>query len=351
VTSPTGQTLEEERRIAHTGILARLTGHFARHPWRTIGTWVAIIVVLFALNAGFAGTLSNDFRVPGTDFQKATDLIEEKFGAQEGEALRVVLAAPEGQTLTTPERRQAVAEILALSVAGQRELNERVQRTTPIDDPVADGSRTLSEDGRIAFFDVQFDRTGFELPRDRVEALEERIREAGADVGIQAEFTGPAEVPPPEQGASEILGLIAAFLIMLALFRALVPTLIPIVFAIVAVMCAFLLLFLAAALTNFNTIVQILVPMIGIGVGIDYTLFIVTRHRQLLHDGLSPQEAAAAAGATAGRAVIFAGLTVAISITGLALIGLDFITKLGLGSALGVVTAVALATTLLPAIR
>ncbi len=90
--------------------------------------------------------------------------------------------------------------------------------------------------------------------------------------------------------------------------------------------------------------------MIGLGVGIDYTLFIVTRFRQFLHDGLSPQEAAAAAGATAGRAVIFAGVTVAISITGLALIGLDFITKLGIGSALGVLTAVLLATSLLPAV-
>src|SRR4029077_13025986 len=103
-------------------------------------------------------------------------------------------------------------------------------------------------------------------------------------------------------------------------------------------------------LTHFNTITEILVPMIGLGVGIDYTLFIVTRFRQFLHDGLSPQEAAAAAGATAGRAVIFAGVTVAISITGLALIGLDFITKLGIGSALGVLTAVLLANSLLPAV-
>ena len=98
----------------------------------------------------------------------------------------------------------------------------------------------------------------------------------------------------------------------------------------VAVLGAFLILFLAARVTHFNTIVEILVPMIGLGVGIDYTLFIVTRFRQFLHDGLTPQEAAAAAGATAGRAVIFAGVTVAISITGLALIGLDFITKLGI---------------------
>ena len=113
---------------------------------------------------------------------------------------------------------------------------------------------------------------------------------------------------------------------------------------------AFLLLYLAARLSDFNTITPILVSMIGLGVGIDYTLFIVTRFRQMLHDGLTPPEAAAAAGATAGRAVIFAGTTVAISITGLAFIGIDFITKLGVGSALGVLTAVILANTLLPAI-
>src|SRR4029079_15658245 len=156
--------------------------------------------------------------------------------------------------------------------------------------------------------------------------------------------------PPPETGSSEIIGLIVAFFILMVLFRALVPSLIPLLFAVVAVASAFLLLYLAARLSDFNTITPILVSMIGLGVGIDYTLFIVTRFRQMLHDGLTPPEAAAAAGATAGRAVIFAGTTVAISITGLAFIGIDFITKLGVGSALGVLTAVILANTLLPAI-
>jgi RND superfamily putative drug exporter len=101
---------------------------------------------------------------------------------------------------------------------------------------------------------------------------------------------------------------------------------------------AFLLLYILAGLTAINTITPILVSMIGLGVGIDYSLFIVTRFRQLLHFGLSPQDAAAEAGRLAGRAVLFAGLTVAISVTGLAFIGLDFVTKLGIGSALGVLT-------------
>ena len=197
---------------------------------------------------------------------------------------------------------------------------------------------------------MQYDQTGFELPRSGVVSAEDQLRSIGDQAGIQVEFTGEAENAPPTQGISDIIGLVAAFVILMVLFRALVPTVIPLLFAITAVLGAFLILFLAARLTHFNTVTEILVPMIGLGVGIDYTLFIVTRFRQFLHDGLSPQEAAAAAGATAGRAVIFAGVTVAISITGLALIGLDFITKLGIGSALGVLTAVLLATSMLPAV-
>jgi RND superfamily putative drug exporter len=115
-------------------------------------------------------------------------------------------------------------------------------------------------------------------------------------------------------------------------------------------MSAFLLLFILAGLTDINTITPLLVSMIGLGVGIDYSLFIVTRFRQLLHEGLSPADAAAEAGASAGRAVLFAGLTVAISVTGLAFFGLDFVTKLGIGSALGVLTTVLIANSLLIAV-
>jgi putative drug exporter of the RND superfamily len=125
---------------------------------------------------------------------------------------------------------------------------------------------------------------------------------------------------------------------------------IPIALAIVALITAFMLLFILAGLTTINTITPLLVSMIGLGVGIDYSLFIVTRFRQLLHDGLSPVDAAAEAGASAGRAVVFAGLTVAISVTGLAFFGMDFVTKLGIGSALGVLTTVLIANSLLIAV-
>ena len=239
--------------------------------------------------------------------------------------------------------------MLAAGTASQRSLDEKKSDVSAITSPLAAGSQQLSKDGRVAYFDVQYDKTGFQLPRSG----HRRPREPAAPIASPPVWRSSSPARPRTRRRRRAAATSSAspgFFILMVLFRALVPTVIPLLFAIVAVLGAFLLLFLAARLTHFNTVTEILVPMIGLGVGIDYTLFIVTRFRQFLHDGLSPQEAAAAAGATAGRAVIFAGLTVAISITGLALIGLDFITKLGIGSALGVVTAVLLANSLLPAV-
>ncbi|MBA3841426.1 MAG: MMPL family transporter [Actinobacteria bacterium] len=338
------------QRLAHTGALARFAAGCARHPWRVIGGWLLVFVCLIGLNAAFHGKLINDFKIPGSDTQRATDLITAKFGAQKGAALRVVVAAPTGERLDGAARTAAIGRMLTAGTASERTLDDQRNDASAIDSPLTNGSRRLSESKQVAFFDIQYDRTGFELPRSGVVAVEDQLRSIAAPAGLDVEFTGEAESAPPSQGSSDLIGLLAAFVILMVLFRALVPTVIPLLFAITAVLGAFLILFLAARLTHFNTVTEILVPMIGLGVGIDYTLFIVTRFRQFLHQGMTAQDAAAAAGATAGRAVIFAGATVAISITGLALIGLDFITKLGIGSALGVLTAVLLATSLLPAV-
>jgi putative drug exporter of the RND superfamily len=210
-------------------------------------------------------------------------------------------------------------------------------------------AQTFSKDGRIAYAEAQFNETIEDKDRDQVVAVEDAVRNVVQPAGVTVEYNGEAEFPPIEQGTSEILGLLAAIVVLLIVFRTFTAMLIPIALAISALVTAFLLLYILAGLTDINTITPILVSMIGLGVGIDYSLFIVTRFRQLLHEGLPPREAAAEAGASAGRAVLFAGLTVAISVTGLAFIGLDFITKLGIGSALGVLTTVFLANSLLPA--
>jgi putative drug exporter of the RND superfamily len=345
-----------ERRAAHerlaTGGLARWTRACARHPWRVVGTWVGIVALLVVLVGAVGGSLKDEFEIPGSDTQKATDLIESEFAAEQGGVLNLVFAAPEGEQLDTPERRAAIEEAIAKlqteEFAPTGTDPEGEAGITEVADPF--DPATVSDDGRIAYAEAQFDRVIYEEDRDRVVAVQDAVRETVEPAGVIVEFNGDAEFPPIEQGTQELLGLLAALIVLVIVFRTFVATMIPIALALTAVATAFLLLYILAGLTDINTITPLLVSMIGIGVGIDYSLFIVTRFRQLLHEGLSPQDAATEAGASAGRAVLFAGVTVAISVTGLAFFGLDFVTKLGIGSALGVLTTVLIANSLLIAV-
>ena len=348
-----GQRLSAHERLS-TGALAGWTRACASHPWRVVLSWVGIFAALIVLVATVGGSLRDEFEIPGSDTQKAVDLIESDFASEQGGVLNVVFAAPEGERLDTPGRKAAIAKAIALlrspefSAAKGAEPVDGTPKLTSVGDPFA--ASTFAKNGRIAYAEAQFDQTIEDKDRDGVVAVEDAVREAVASAGITAEYNGEAEFPPVEQGTSEMLGLLAAIIVLLIVFRTFVATLIPIALAITAVATAFLLLFILAGLTDINTITPILVSMIGLGVGIDYSLFIVTRFRQLLHDGLAPRVAAAEAGASAGRAVLFAGLTVAISVTGLAFFGLDFVTKLGIGSALGVLTTVLIANSLLLAV-
>ena len=345
-----------DRRLAHerlsSGALARWMRACASHPWRVIISWVGIIAALIVLVGTVGGSLKDEFEIPGSDTQKATDLIESEFAEEQGGVLNLVFAAPAGERLDTQEREAAIeAAIAKLKTDEFKPTGTDPEGEAGIEnvgDPFSEN--TFSDDGRIAYAEAQFDRVIYEEDREKVVAVQDAVRETVEQAGVTVEFNGDAEFPPIEQGTQELLGLFAALIVLLVVFRTLVATAIPLALAIVAVMSAFLLLFVLAGLTDINTITPLLVSMIGIGVGIDYSLFIVTRFRQYLHEGLPPREAAAEAGASAGRAVIFAGLTVAISVTGLAFFGLDFVTKLGIGSALGVLTTVLIANSLLIAV-
>jgi RND superfamily putative drug exporter len=341
-----------ERRAAHerlsTGALARWARANARHPWRVIASWLAIVVLLVTLVATVGGSLKDEFEIPGSDTQKATDLIESEFAEEQGGVLNVVFAAPPGERLDTPRRRAAVQRAIARLRSPEFKPTKDKVGLESVGNPFS--KDTFSDDGRIAYAEAQFNKVIYEKDRDEVVAVEDAARETVEPAGVTAEFNGDAEFPPIEQGTQELLGLLAALIVLMIVFRTFVATTIPIALALSAVATAFLLLFILAGLTDINTITPLLVSMIGLGVGIDYSLFIVTRFRQYLHEGLSPTDAAAEAGASAGRAVLFAGLTVAISVTGLAFFGLDFVTKLGIGSALGVLTTVLIANSLLIAV-
>ena len=348
----TAEEPESDRLAAHerlsTGGLARWMRACATHPWRVIVAWVGIIALLIVLVGAIGGSLKDEFEIPGSDSQKAIDLIEEEFASEQGAVMNLVFAAPEGETLDTPERRAAIEDAIAQLQTDEFAPTEETAGIESVGDPFADD--TISDDGRIAYTEAQFSETIETEDREEVVAVQDAVRAAVEPAGITAEFNGEAEFPPIEQGTQELLGLFAALIVLIIVFRTFVATMIPIALALTAVGTAFILLFILAGLTDINTITPLLVSMIGLGVGIDYSLFIITRFRQALHEGLSPADAATEAGASAGRAVLFAGVTVAISVTGLAFFGLDFVTKLGIGSALGVLTTVLIANSLLIAV-
>ncbi|MSO47909.1 MAG: MMPL family transporter [Thermoleophilia bacterium] len=323
-----------------TGLLARLTGVIAAHPWRTIGIWVLIIVGIFVAAGTIGGQLQNKFTIPNSDAQKATDLLQREFPARAGDSATIVFHT-DGK-LTDAQNKATVGKIIAAA--------KTVDHVTGAGDPFAKQGGSISTNGNVGFVDVQFDGQGWDLPANVIPDFKDATAQAAAGSSVQIAYTGQAVEEQPQQGASELIGIGVAIIILLIVFGTLIPALIPIILAILAVALGIGILTIAAGFTDFNTITPILASMIGLGVGIDYSLFILTRFRQALHDGATPKDAAAVAASTAGRAVIFAGTTVAISVVGLATVGLDFITKMGIGASLSVLTSVAIAVTLLPAV-
>jgi RND superfamily putative drug exporter len=309
---------------------------------------VGIFAVLAVLVVTIGGSLRDQFTIPGADSQRGTDLIESQFKSEQGSVLNIVFAVPARERLDTPQRRAAIDRAIASLRTAEFKPTSGHAGIESVNDPFRGGR--FAKDGRIAYSEAQFDRVIYSKDRHAVVAVENAVRKDVAPAGVTVEYNGEAEFAPIQQGTQELLGILAALIVLLVVFRTFTAMFIPIALAITALLAAFLLLFTLAGLTDFNTITPLLVSMIGLGVGIDYSLFIVTRFRQLLHEGLSPRDAAAEASASAGRAVLFAGVTVAISVTGLAFFGLDFVTKLGIGSALGVLTTVLIASSLLPAV-
>ena len=184
--SANGTRIGEEKRIAHTGALARCAGHCARHPWRVVFTWLGIFVALIGLNAAFHGTLVNDFKVPGTDFQKATDLINAKFGGQKGAALRVVVAAPAGPAPRLAERPGRDREDAGRRPGRRRRsLDETKADVSTITNPLGRG-RASALEGRAGSRSSTSSSTrpGSSCRAPDVVELEDQLRAIGAPAGI-----------------------------------------------------------------------------------------------------------------------------------------------------------------------
>ncbi len=317
--------------------LFRLGRRTARHPYRTLGVWLLIAVAVFSLNASFGGEVANDFRVPGVEAQQARDLLKERFPTQSGTAGLVVFHVGEGR-LDEPARRSEIATALERLRTGDH--------VTLVTDPFDLSGPTVSPDGRTAFTNVQYDRQTLDrVSYDQAVSAVERTRAAGIQTEISGSIASAADAVEGREG----IGLVVAVVVLLVAFGSVIAMGIPIGTAVLGLAVGLGGIGILAGITSVPEVSPMLAAMIGLGVGIDYALFVVTRHRQHLHEGMSVADAAGRANATAGQSVLFAGTTVVIALVGLLLADIPSITTMGAAVAIVVLVAMAMAVTMLPA--
>ena len=317
-------------------LLYRL-GHFSgRHPWRVLGTWILIAVAAFALNSSIGGASNDTFTLPGAESQRAADALNDRFPSQSVYTSQVVLHADEG--LTTRTAKQAIdAGVTALA---------DVPHVVDVSNPFDARGPTVSTDGRTAFTTVAFDTDKIALPE--YEAAHSATK-AMRDAGIQVEYNGLLGYAKGEQEpGSEMIGVGVAIIVLAIAFGSLVAMSLPIAVALIGLLVGTSAIGILSGVMTVPSITLIVASMLGLGVGIDYALFILARHRQNLDDGMTVPEAVGRANATAGLSVLFAGVTVVVAIAGLQVSGIPMLTMMGWGSALMVAIVMLAAVTLLP---
>jgi RND superfamily putative drug exporter len=327
-------------------MLERLARWSYHHRWAMVGIWVVALVGTNFLAASAGGDYSQDFSLPGAESQEAYDLLNDKFPAFAGETADIVFQADD-------VRDPAVEEALTALFAELEEVDLVLPAPEGITSPYSEqGASQISEDGTIAFATLHFESLDgesvpIEVGQEILRLAEDAERpglaiEPGGSVIAFAEFQEP--------GGAEMFGFLAAIIILLVTFGSFIAMGLPILMALVGIGIGLALVMLFANFLTVPDFTPQLASMIGIGVGIDYALFIVTRYRQHLHTGDDPERANLIAIVTAGRAVLFAGTTVVISLLGILLMGFAFVEGVAIGGAATVLVTMLASVTLLPAV-
>jgi RND superfamily putative drug exporter len=318
--------------------LYRLGGWAFENRKKVLLGWMAVLAVVIASAVAFSGQFSEKFEVPGTESQRAQDLLYEKYPGAGGASARVVYRAPQGQTLTDERNKAAVMESVKQA--------SKAKDVSQVIDPYS--AKAISKDGTIGYADVVYPDPADEIDDAARHELEQSADPA-KEAGMQVEFGGGL-VTEEHKSTAELLGMMVGFLVLAITLGSMVAAGLPLLTALIGVGIA---VGSVTALTGFIELTDTattLATMLGLAVGIDYALFILSRYRQNVSDGLEPRDAAAQATGTAGSAVVFAGMTVVIALVGLVVVGIPFLTSMGLAAAGAVVIAVLIATTLLPAL-
>ncbi|MGV9707503.1 MMPL family transporter [Streptomyces sp. NPDC003483] len=304
--------------------------------------WLALLMLAGVGAATASSATSATFSLPGTESQRAFDLIEKRFpdSNADGATARVVLRAADGQRLTAAVQKDAVRQVVA-------DLRSGSDQVAAVADPYQ--AEAVSKDGSTAYVSVTYKVT----PPEVSDATRDALRETGQraeQAGLQAEIGGDALTVTPAPGAGEIVGVVIAGVVLVITFGSLAAAGLPLLTAMVGVGIAISVVTALSSALDLGSTTSTLAMMIGLAVGIDYALFIVSRYRAEVADGRQREDAVGRAVGTAGSAVVFAGLTVIIALAGLSVVGVPLLTKMGLAAAGAVVVAVLIALTLVPAL-
>jgi RND superfamily putative drug exporter len=294
-----------------------------------LAIWLVVLGGVFGAAAALSGTTTDAATMPGTESQAAVDLLEERLPEANGASGRIVFAAPKGERLD--------AGTLDGALAGAAKAPGVSDVSTPL----------MSEDGRVALAQVTWGKAAEDIPEGSVEAVQAAARGAG----VQVEFGGDAVASEPSLGGlGELLGFAVAALVLAITFGSLVAAGLPLLTALIGVAAGIMGITAVTGFVDMDSTVPTVALMLGLAVGIDYALFILSRHRTQLFEGMDPEESAARAVGTAGTAVVFAGATVVIALASLTVVGIPFLTAMGLAAAGTVAVAVAISLTLVPAL-
>ncbi|MFF7946524.1 MMPL family transporter [Streptomyces griseorubiginosus] len=322
-------------------VLLHRLGHRAYHHRKLVlGIWLAVLAALVTCVGLFGGKLDDRFTVPGTESQRALDTLRSTLPQVSGANAQIVLTSPEGHHVSETPYTTAIARAVAAA--------DRAPQVSAVVDPRTSGA--VSGDRTTAIIQVQYSVPNADVSSASVNALQ-NVAKAAERQGLTASVGGSVfSSKGVHVGASEAIGVIVAVLVLVLTFGSLLAAGMALLPALAGVAVGLTGLLALTPVAGISSTAVTLALMLGLAVGIDYALFILSRHRQQLARGTDPQESAALANGTAGSAVVFAGGTVIIALAALSVIGIPFLTTMGLGAAGAVLVAVLASITLLPAL-
>lgn len=311
-----------------------------RYKWWVLLGWAAILTVLGVIFSQVGAHTTSSLSIPGTQAQESLERFKELFPATGSQSSKVVIQAPEGKTIDDYKD-----EITTLSTDIAK-VTDVTTAVSPFDNPAA-----ISEDRTIGFITVQMHSDSAQVSDETIEGVESLMADTRKD-GLTIEAGGDlvTRVPGEIIGVGEIGGIVVALIVLIITLGSLVAAGMPIVTALVAVAVSMLGLFSLSKMIELNSTAPVLAVMLGLAVGIDYSLFIINRYRTLIKEGYETKRAAGRAIATAGNAVIFAASTVVIALAALTVVNIPFMSVMGLAAAATVAIAAIVALTFIPAL-